>query len=65
MVKPIATQLVYKKQIGFTETQHQSLKTLELYGVNVNHFIRIAVKEKIQRDWKNIKEKHEKIKIPF
>ena len=65
MLKPIELQYTYKKVIGFTERQRQSLETLEKYGVNVNHFIRIAVKEKIQRDWKNIKEKHEKIKIPF
>ncbi len=57
--------LVYKKLIGFTETQQKAFETLEDYGVNVNQFIRSAVKEKLKRDWKSIKEKKEKIKLPF
>jgi hypothetical protein len=57
--------LKYKKVIGFTETQKKAFETLESYGVNVNHFIRIAVAEKIKKDWKSIKEKKEKIKCPF
>ena len=58
-------KLEYKKVIGFTKVQQQAFKTLEDYGVNVNHFIRIAIKEKLQRDWKTIKEKKEKLKLPF
>ena len=58
-------QLVYKKDIGFTKTQKESLQILESYGVNVNHFIRLAVKEKLQKDWKSIKESKDKIKLPF
>ena len=57
--------LKYKKVIGFTETQKKAFETLEDYGINVNHFIRIAVKEKLQKDWKTIKEKKEKINCPF
>jgi len=38
-------QLVYKKVIGFTKVQQHAFKTLENYGVNVNHFIRLSVKE--------------------
>ena len=64
MLKPIELQYTYKKAIGFTERQRQSLETLEKYGVNVNQFIRQAVKEKIQRDWKTIKSKT-KFKTPF
>lgn len=64
-MKPIDLQLTYKKVIGFTEIQRQSLLTLENYGVNVNQFIRQSVKEKLHRDWKQIKEKHERIKMPF
>ena len=56
--------LNYKKVIGFTETQKKAFETLESYGVNVNQFIRIAVKEKLQRDWKTIKEK-KIVKCPF
>ena len=56
--------LNYKKVIGFTETQKKAFETLESHGVNVNQFIRLAVKEKIQRDWKTIKEK-KFVKCPF
>jgi hypothetical protein len=58
-------KLEYKKVIGFTKVQQEAFKTLESYGVNVNHFIRIAIKEKIQKDWKQIKERKEIIKMPF
>ena len=42
-----------------------SLNILQNYGVNINQFIRLAIKEKLQKDWKEIKEKKEKIKYPF
>ena len=58
-------KLVYKKVIGFTKVQQNALKTLESYGVNVNQFIRLAIKEKLQKDWKTIKEKKEKVYCPF
>ena len=58
-------KLEYKKVIGFTKLQHESLKTLERYGVNVNQFIRQATKEKLQREWKSIKEKKVKNICPF
>jgi hypothetical protein len=58
-------KLEYKKVIGFTKVQQEAFKTLESYGVNVNHFIRIAIKEKLAKDWKQIKERKEKIKMPF
>lgn len=58
-------KLEYKKVIGFTKVQQEAFKTLESYGINVNHFIRIAIKEKLQKDWKQIKESKEKIKMPF
>ena len=64
-MKPLEIQYTYKKQIGFTETQRKSLEKLTDYGVNVNQFIRAAVKEKITRDWKMIKENKERIKLPF
>jgi hypothetical protein len=56
-MKPTDLQLTYKKVISFTEQQKKSLKKLEDYDVNVNEFIRIAVREKISRDWKGIKER--------
>jgi hypothetical protein len=58
-------QLVYKKVIGFTKQQQESLSILESYGVNVNQFIRVAVKDKLARDWKTIKENKLKTKCPF
>ena len=58
-------QLTKSKTIRFSEVQMNSLDILENYGVNVNHFIRLAVKEKLQKDWKTIKEKKEKIICPF
>ena len=58
-------RLEYKKVIGFTKVQQEAFKTLEEYGVNVNKFIRAAVKEKLKRNWKSIKDKKEKIKCPF
>ena len=60
MAKPIETQYTYKKCVGFTETQKKSLKRLKLYGVDINQFIRQAVKEKLQREWKVIKEEKQK-----
>ena len=58
-------QLTKSKTIRFSETQMNSLSILESYGVNVNQFVRLAVKEKLQKDWKSIKEKKEKIICPF
>lgn len=58
-------QLTKSKTIRFSEKQMNSLNILENYGINVNHFIRLAVKEKLQKDWKSIKEKKEKIILPF
>jgi len=37
----------------------------EDYNVNVSKFIRSAIREKISKDWKSIKEKKERIKTPF
>jgi hypothetical protein len=45
-----------------------TFETMEKYGVNISQFIRQAIKEKIDKDWKEIKKKHEdsfKFKMPF
>jgi len=59
----------YKKvnriTIGFNSIQFNSLQKLKEYDVNISQFIRIAIKEKIKRDWKVIKEEKETIKLPF
>ena len=63
-MKPTELQLTYKKVLSFTETQRQSLKKLEDYNVNVNEFIRSAIREKLAREWKGIKERKDN-KCPF
>ena len=50
----------YKKVIGFTLQQKRAFEVLEKNGVNVAKFIRSAIQEKIERDWKQIKEQKEK-----
>ena len=51
--------------IRFSEKQAETLQKLKDYDVNVSQFIRIAISEKIKRDWKQIKEKKERVKLPF
>jgi hypothetical protein len=61
-------QLTEIKSIRFTKQQMETLKVLEAYDINVNCFIRLAIKEKIKRDWRGIKEaKNDKKKerLPF
>lgn len=60
---PKAVQLSYKKVIGFTEDQRKSLLILESYNVNVNKFIRSAIKEKYTRELPEITKP--KSLIPF
>ena len=57
-------QLTKIKTIRFTEQQLNSLNILQNYGVNVNQFVCLAIKEKLQKDWKSIKEKKDKF-CPF
>ena len=64
-ISNIMKLLVYKKVIGFTKQQKEAFETLESYNVNVNQFIRQAIKEKLQKEWKQIKEEKERIKLPF
>ncbi len=54
-----------KKLIGFTDQQIKAFKILKEYNININNFIRIAVREKIAREWKEIKETKIKIQYPF
>ena len=51
--------------IRFSEKQAESLQKLKDYDVNVSQFIRIAIAEKIKSNWKEIKEKKERVKLPF
>ena len=51
--------------IRFSEKQAESLQKLKDYDVNISQFIRIAISEKIKLYWKSIKEKKERVKLPF
>lgn len=51
--------------VRLTSQQKQSLAILESKGVNVSQFIRLAIKEKIKKDWKSIKIKSERVYCPF
>lgn len=59
------TKLSVILTIRFSEKQAESLQKLKDYDVNVSQFIRLAISEKIKRDWKSIKEKKERVKLPF
>ena len=48
-----------------SKTQSKSLSILKTYNVNISQFIRQAIKEKLQRDWKSIKEEKNKEFCPF
>lgn len=52
-------------RVRLTETQYKTLLKLKEYDVNLSQFIRQAIKEKIAKDWKQIKECKTKIKCPF
>ena len=59
------TKLSVIHTIRFSEKQAESLQKMKDYDVNVSQFIRLAISEKIKRDWKQIKEKKERVKLPF
>lgn len=51
--------------IRFSKQQAESLQKLKEYDVNISQFIRLAIAEKIKRDWKQIKEEKQRVKLPF
>ena len=53
------------KTFKFSKQQIKAFEQLEKYNVNVSHFVREAIKEKIQRDWKSIKERNKVSDCPF
>jgi post-segregation antitoxin (ccd killing protein) len=53
------------KVIKITETQDQTLRKLNSYGINVSQFIRDAIAEKIQREYADLIPKPKKINCPF
>lgn len=58
-------KLTNRQVIMISDKQAESLKVLKSYDVNVSQFIRLAIKEKLSKDWKSIKEKKEKVYCPF
>jgi murein endopeptidase len=54
-----------RQTIMISKKQKESLKILASYDVNISQFIRQAIKEKLSKDWKKIKEAKEKINLPF
>jgi len=58
-------QYTERQTIMISKTQSNSLKILKSYNVNTSQFIRQAIKEKLKRDWKGIKEQKNKDYCPF
>jgi len=48
-----------------SDEQNSTIQKLSSYGINISQFIRQAIKEKIERDYKYIKIKKQKVKAPF
>jgi len=58
---------IYTKQISLkiSELQKETLNKLSSRNIKVSNFIRLAIKEKIERDYKDLVVKPEKFKMPF
>ena len=58
---------IYTKQLSLkiSETQKQTLNKLKDRKIKVSDFIRTAIAEKIQRDYKDLVVKKKKIEVPF
>ena len=65
MGKPLKYSKV--KVLKLSEIQYNSLKKLKAYNVNVSQFIRLAIKEKLKRDYPKIMEEYKKdvLNLPF
>lgn len=53
------------KVIKITETQHETLKKMQSYKINVAQFIREAISEKIQRERQDMIPKQKAVHCPF
>ena len=53
------------KVIKITDIQHQTLKKIDSYQINVAQFIRDAIAEKIQREYSDLIPKPKKEYCPF
>ena len=63
MYYKMAKILTKTKVIRISQTQHETLKKMQSYNVDVGHFIREAIKEKIKKEYKELMPKQ--IKTPF
>lgn len=50
----MAKLLTKTKVIRITEVQYNTLKKMQSYNIDVGHFIRVAISEKIKRDYKDL-----------
>ena len=53
------------KVLRISETQHQTLVKMKSYNVDVSDFIRQAIKEKINREYEELKPKPRDEYCPF
>ena len=53
------------KVLRISETQHQTLVKMKSYNVDVSDFIRQAIKEKINREYEELKPKPREEYCPF
>ena len=53
------------KVLRISEIQHETLVKMKSYKIDVSEFIRQAIKEKINRDHKDLKPKPKKEYTPF
>lgn len=51
--------------LKISNVQKRTLEKLKSKNIKVSSFVRNAIKEKIERDYKDLIEKPEKIKMPF
>ncbi len=61
-MKPLYTEVFTLK---ISSTQKRTLEKLKSRNIKVSDFVRNAIKEKIERDYKELIEEPEKIKMPF
>lgn len=53
------------QNVRLSREQKETLNKLKSYGFDVSQFIRLAIKEKIERDYKKLKPKTKKEYCPF
>lgn len=61
-MKPLYTEIFTLK---ISKSQKQTLDKLKNRNIKVSSFVRIAIKEKIQRDYSDLIEKQKKEYCPF